>query len=158
GQVDCSNCDLPQVSSPSPVEVVTGVQWLTFRCQGVLNVDKSITVVDPCASYMMGQFVPPNKITWLENSPLFVTKPGQWALDSAVGTLYYIPRSNENLATAEVVVPQLTHLIQANGLANAAFVGVRFSQTDWGQANTDVGFITTGADAFYTQVGQDHVD
>jgi hypothetical protein len=63
---------------------------------------------------------------WIENSPYFVNQPGDWALDSSKGLLYYIPRPTEDLNSAEVLIPQITTLIEANGITNIAFVGIEF--------------------------------
>jgi hypothetical protein len=159
GQVDCSQCDLPPISSPSTVEVVAIQQWIVSRCQGVLNLDKTVTVVNPCASNMMDNVEAPTRgVAWIESSPLFVSKPGQWALDSTAGILYYIPRPNEDLSTAKIVAPQLTQLIQASGLANVAFIGLKFSQTDWQQANSNAGFVDIQADMYITKVKTPKVD
>ena len=56
--------------------------------------------------------------------------PGDWATDRA-GSVYYIPREGEVMSQAQVVIPQQPLLLQATGLSNVAFIGIRLMHTDW---------------------------
>ena len=42
---------------------------------------------------------------YFENAYEFLDAEGEWYLDTATGTLYYKPRGDENLPTAEIIVP-----------------------------------------------------
>lgn len=52
--------------------------------------------------------------------------PGEWYLDKAEGYVYYMPRTGENLETAECIVPTLHQWIVVKGKSGAALKDVRF--------------------------------
>ncbi len=54
-------------------------------------------------------------ISWIENAYQLLTEPGQFYLDSGAGYLYYIPRSGQNMATADVELPVLQELVDLSG-------------------------------------------
>jgi hypothetical protein len=56
-----------------------------------------------------------NAISWIENAYQLLTSPGQFYLDSPGGYLYYVPRSGENMATADVELPVLQELVDLSG-------------------------------------------
>jgi hypothetical protein len=128
-----------------------GVQFEVARCQGTLNVDNMVAMKDPCVSLLARIYSGfPTVAMWIENSPHFVNQPGDWALDSSKGLLYYIPRPTEDLNSAEILIPQITTLIEANGITNIAFVGIEFTHSNWLQASTDVGFVGGFGDGYWS--------
>ena len=54
-------------------------------------------------------------ISWIENAYQLLTQPGQFYLDSAAGYLYYIPLPGQNMATADVELPELQELVDLSG-------------------------------------------
>lgn len=52
---------------------------------------------------------------YFENAYEFLDQPGEWYLDESSNTLYYMPRTGENMATATVVAPFLENLITVTG-------------------------------------------
>ena len=52
----------------------------------------------------------------LENALKFIDEPGEWAVDSASGMVYYWPRVGEDLTKAEVIAPRLYELIRLQGV------------------------------------------
>ena len=65
-------------------------------------------------------------------------KAGDFYFDDANNTLYYIPRAGENMETAEVIIPQLVHLVDITGetgtdnyVTNLIFSGLSFNYSDW---------------------------
>jgi hypothetical protein len=67
---------------------------------------------------------------------LSASTPGQWFLDQGDGKIYYVPRSGENMATADVEAPVLQQLVTGNGTASAPvhnirFSGIQFSYATW---------------------------
>jgi len=65
-------------------------------------------------------------------------KPGDFYFDEANKTLYYIPRAGESMESAEVIIPELVHLIDIGGnvehgsyVTNITFSGLTFSHADW---------------------------
>ena len=67
----------------------------------------------------------------------FLNAPGQFYFDKTAGTLYYYPRSGENMATADVQAPVVEKLIDIAGTSNTnrvknlTFQGITFQNTDY---------------------------
>jgi hypothetical protein len=72
------------------------------------------------------------------NAYEFLSSPGQFYFDKTAGTLYYYPRSGEDMATADVEAPVVEELIDIAGTSNSArvknltFQGITFANTDYG--------------------------
>lgn len=72
-----------------------------------------------------------------ENALCLIDRPGEWAVDSEKGKVYYWPKENENMATAQVLAPQLYELVRLQGneekkeyVRNVSFEGLTFIYTD----------------------------
>jgi hypothetical protein len=71
------------------------------------------------------------------NAYEFLNSPGQFYFDKTAGTLYYYPRSGENMSTADVEAPVVDELIDiagtstTNRVKNLTFQGLTFANTDW---------------------------
>ncbi len=77
-----------------------------------------------------------NSAFYLSNALPFLDEPGEWWLDKQTQKLYYWPRKNEQLTTAEVIAPVLENLLQIQGTAehpvrNVFIIGLRFRHTGW---------------------------
>jgi hypothetical protein len=77
-----------------------------------------------------------NSAFYLTNAIQFLDEPGEWFLDIANHKIYYWPRINENLETANVVAPSLEALVKIEGtidhpVSNIFFKGISFQHTDW---------------------------
>ncbi|WP_338875329.1 L-rhamnose mutarotase [Spirosoma sp. SC4-14] len=77
-----------------------------------------------------------NSAFYLTNAIQFLNQPGEWFLDAKAAKIYYIPRPDENLATAQVIVPALETLVRIAGtidhpVANVLFKGISFQHTGW---------------------------
>ncbi|MEV6843599.1 RICIN domain-containing protein [Actinoplanes sp. NPDC051411] len=73
---------------------------------------------------------------YLENAYEFLDAAGEWYLDPGTGTLSYIPRSGENMATADVELPTLQSLVDVGGTYaspahHIALSGLTFTGTSW---------------------------
>src|SRR5205823_4596331 len=89
-----------------------------------------------------GPGIPP---TLVENAYELLDTPGEWYLDSAASTVYYIPRTGENLRTATVIAARLETLVSGAGTATAplhhvTFDGLQFSDATWLQPSSNEGF------------------
>ena len=99
--------------------------------------------------------------TSIENGLGFLTEPGTFAFDSSTPghhKLYYIPRENEDMQTAQVIAPVLETLIQGRGtentpLRNLAFRGLTFAHATWLQPSSPDGFIHYHGATYYTGGG-----
>ncbi|GAA0339185.1 RICIN domain-containing protein [Actinoallomurus spadix] len=73
---------------------------------------------------------------YLENAYEFLDSPGEWYLNTATGTLYYIPRSGQSMSSADVELPLIQSLLDVGGTYDSpahdlAFSGITFSGTSW---------------------------
>ncbi|MDF2923464.1 MAG: hypothetical protein K0R57_2378 [Paenibacillaceae bacterium] len=82
---------------------------------------------------------------YLENALELLDSPGEWYLDRSAETVYYMPRSGEQLSTAEVTAPVLDTLLAVKGTLEAPvrhlrFEGLAFAHGTWlrpsGQGST----------------------
>jgi hypothetical protein len=100
---------------------------------------------------------------YIQNALPLLTQPGQFYLDESGTTLYYMPRSGQDMQTADVEVPTLQTLIQGSGtlsqpITNISFANLQFSYATWMQPETPNGFSEvqegyslTGQDAYATE-------
>lgn len=75
---------------------------------------------------------------YLEGCLEALDAPGEWFLEGETGTLYYLPRPDEDMGQAEVIAPVLMQLVQMVGEPQAglwvehiAWRGITFSHTEW---------------------------
>ncbi len=75
---------------------------------------------------------------FLENVREALSEPGEWYLDKTTGELTYIPMDGENLATAEVIAPRLSHLLKieadvtkGESVESLEFYGLNFAHTNY---------------------------
>jgi hypothetical protein len=67
----------------------------------------------------------------------WLTSPGQFYFDKTTGTLYYYPRTGEDMSTADVEAPVAETLIDIEGTSNTSRVknitiqGITFANTDY---------------------------
>ena len=73
----------------------------------------------------------------LENALCFIDEPGEWAVNSQEGKIYYWPRKNENLLKDTTVAPKLYEIIRLQGdeergnlVQNVTFDGITMKYTD----------------------------
>ncbi|GAA4613023.1 RICIN domain-containing protein [Actinoallomurus liliacearum] len=73
---------------------------------------------------------------YLENAYEFLDSPGEWYLNTATSTLYYIPRSGQNMSSVDVELPLVQSLLDVGGTYDSpahdiTFSGITFSGTSW---------------------------
>jgi len=93
--------------------------------------------------------------TQVENAFQFLSAstPGQWFLDQGDGKVYYVPRSGENMATADVEAPALEQLVTGTAVSHLVFNGIQFSYATWLGSNSGDGFAEIQAN--YQVTGSD---
>lgn len=77
-----------------------------------------------------------NSAFYLTNSLTLLDQPGEWYNDIRTGTIYYMPREGENMATADIEVPAVETLVEVMGtpdshVSNIQFKGLTFEYTTW---------------------------
>ena len=72
-----------------------------------------------------------------ENALCFIDTPGEWAVDTAEGRVYYWPKQDEDMTKAKVVAPKLNELVRLQGneaegsiVKHVVFEGLTFAYTD----------------------------
>jgi hypothetical protein len=143
---------LQKLSNPSNLELAYKPNTWIFGICGVSAISgdstsTKITMKQPCfktaRSIHSGTYTKP---VWLQNAKEFLTSPGTFAYDNTKHEIYYIPRSGENLATADTQVGNLETLLALIGtdsapVRNIAFSGVGFQYSTWLQPGQDKGLI-----------------
>jgi hypothetical protein len=77
-----------------------------------------------------------NSAFYLTNSIQFLDEPGEWFEDLRNHKIYYWAKKNEQLQTANVVVPHLETLLKIEGtidhpVTNISFKGISFEHSTW---------------------------
>lgn len=129
-------------------------QWTQPRCDVASASGTTVTMVQPCwdnsnkrvefpdipgrTVSMVGPGALTNgaHVTYMENARELLDTPGEWYLDRAAHTVYYMPRKGEDLHRADVEAPALEKLVDGRGTAAAplhdvAFRGLQFSYATW---------------------------
>ena len=152
-----TNTAMESWGNQTNIEIVTRNAWKHLRCPISSIVGSNITMQTPCWTYASasptpgppwngGGTVSMDYVSWVENAYELLASPGQWYLDQTAGYLYYIPRTNETLATASVVLPVVEKLIDADGgssvtpLHNLVFSGITFEYGTWMGPSTSQGY------------------
>ncbi|MBD3352965.1 MAG: hypothetical protein GF364_15895 [Candidatus Lokiarchaeota archaeon] len=77
---------------------------------------------------------------WIENAFELLDEPNEWYFDKVTHKLYYKPFSDENMNTAEVIVPDVEVLLNCSGnssdkVSNIQFQGLKFKHANWLRPN-----------------------
>ena len=152
--------------------------WTQPRCPVQSIVGMEITMAQPCWDNSTKRVMLPNgartanlvgpmsvgkQPAYVENAFELLGTPGQWYFDRTAHTVYYVPRPGENLTTADVEIPVLQKLVEANGTAadpvhNIVFRGIQFSYATWlgpsgpnGFSEIQANYQVTGPDGYSRQ-------
>jgi len=92
---------------------------------------------------------------YISNSLAFVSKPGQWYLDSVKGKLYLRPPSGSDINQVHVELPHLTVLMAIGNsldepVQELSFSHIRFSHTTWLGPGTEEGYASQQSGSFLT--------
>jgi len=120
------------------VEAVVFGHWATTR-KRFQRVDLASGVAEMAGPHARPHdAIAPSAGRWfyLENAYEALDQPGEWYLDRQTGLLYYWPRPEEDLQTAEVIAPRLTRLLEVQGtpeqpVRNLHFKGLEFAYAEW---------------------------
>jgi hypothetical protein len=150
--------------NPSAIEFVyrggLGL-WTEPRCPVASITSTTITMAQPCwdnstkrvmrtdgsgrTVNLVGRQSITEAPTAVENAFELLDQPGEFYLDKSQHRFYYLPRSGENLATADVEAPSVSTLVASDGNAsapvhNVGFIGIQFSYANYTTSNTGTGF------------------
>ena len=91
-----------------------------------------------------------------------MTSPGHFYFDKTAGTLYYYPRSGEDMSTADVEAPVTEQLLidiagtsNTSRIKNLTFQGITFANTDYNlyKVATSYGKSSVQGDTVYIAYG-----
>ncbi len=143
--------------------------WTEPRCPVGSISGTTITMAQPCwdnSTKRVTNLVGPSTVglpTHVENAYELLDQAGEWYLDRAARTFFYVPRTGEDLATADVEAPVLETLVSGSGTTSESihdivFSGLQFSYATWLRPSTGEGFsevqanfTVTGAGGYATQ-------
>jgi hypothetical protein len=134
--------EIAQYGNLPDVELVLLMRWLGVR-MGIAAVDETRHIVTldrttPQSLAEQSSNPPVFARYYVENALELLDAPGEWYLDRASGTLYYMPMPGEDMATLEAVAPVLDQLLVVAGdpnsgafVENLNFSGLTFAHTGW---------------------------
>ena len=153
------NTSLAHLLSPQDLEFVYNGTWTNWRCDvasvSATSTQTTITMDSPCfqmtTSWVWQTITFPS---YLENAYEFLNSSGDWSIDTTHHLISYIPRSGENLATADVEVGNTQTLITLNGTTSApvqhlVFQGLTFTYTGWLQPSQSLGMTDAQANLMF---------
>jgi hypothetical protein len=127
--------DLKSWDTVTNAEVVAMTRWVESRLP-VSGVDEKEHIVSFGKRSVFE--LAPGDLYYVEGAFEFLDEPGQWYLDAATGTLYYLPRPGERPAGIQAIAPRLPQVLRCEGRPAAGqFVerivlrGLAFSHTEW---------------------------
>jgi hypothetical protein len=72
---------------------------------------------------------------YLTNALALLDEPGEWYFDSRLRKIYYMPQPDEDMRTAEVIVPYLETLVQVEGTIDRPVRHIHFRNIGFQHAN-----------------------
>jgi hypothetical protein len=127
--------DLKSWDTVTNAEVVAMSRWVESRLP-VTGVDEKEHIVSFGKRSVFE--LAPGDLYYAEGAFEFLDEPGEWYLDPASGTLYYLPRPGEQLAAIQAIAPRLAQVVRIEGRPEAgqfvehvALRGLTFSHTEW---------------------------
>ena len=85
----------------------------------------------------MTNYPRPEKEFLIINAMELLDEPGEFYYNRTTGVLYYMPYEDEDMASAQVIIPELEHIILIDGngvenkVKNITFTGLQFSHNNW---------------------------
>lgn len=152
--------------------------WTEPRCPVAKIEGAVITMAQPCwvnstkrimlpsgirTANLVGPMSVGKEPAYIENAFELLGTPGQFYIDRAKATIYYVPRKGEDLSKADVELAGLETLVEMQGTSskpihNIVFDGVQFSYATWlgpngpdGFSEIQAGYQVTGTEGWSKQ-------
>lgn len=127
--------DLPSWNWTNGAEAVVMTRWVESRLP-VVQFDGPERIISFGKRSVFQ--LSPNDLYYMEGALDAVDRAGEWALDSQVGRVYYLPAPGERIEGFRPVAPLMAQLIRFEGdvaggrfLENVSFSGLTFSYAEW---------------------------
>ncbi|MEA1951827.1 MAG: right-handed parallel beta-helix repeat-containing protein [Planctomycetota bacterium] len=117
--------------NPGDIELCYYVGWCHTRCkvQSIAR-DGPHAVIRMLQPYFKiartKQGVQVNLPNYIENAFELLDEPGEWYLDRAADTVYYMPKPGEDMKTARVIAPTVEKLVELRGTLEQPVENMRF--------------------------------
>ena len=132
-----SNDSIKEWGNLQDVEFVYKYIWTLPRVRPLFVKNDFIYMQQPGYSFTRYKSDSQNEAPeWIENAYELLDEPGEWYLNKATDKVYYMPESNENMMTADVIVPELELLLNITGIkgqpvSNLQFKNLSFQYGSW---------------------------
>ncbi|HEY6729254.1 MAG TPA: right-handed parallel beta-helix repeat-containing protein [Polyangiaceae bacterium] len=165
-----SAADIPEIATnQDDLEIINGTTWneniVTVRAVETSDDNRVLLLQQPYGAiaqlpgWNSGFSVTGRHI--VVNAYAFLDEPGEFFFDKTAGTLYYMPRAGQDMATAEVEVPFVEKLLEVAGTSrtdrvrNLTFRGITFAHTDYNlyQVENSRGKATVQGSTIWTAYG-----
>lgn len=152
-----SDDHFPVLSHPEDAETVWDLVWVCQRIpvENIIYGDETVVCVDgkfiENTTRVTETAVKKEKKYFIENAMELLDEPGEFFYDKRENKIYYYPYNEENLETAETVVPETEFLIDIKGesktdkVKNIVFENLSFKYGAWNDV-TENGMICTQSD------------
>lgn len=136
-----TNAQMADWRNPSDIEFCYYVVWCHTRCK-VKEIKREgnaavVTMLQPYFTLAKSKEGVRVKLpSYIENAFELLDSPGEWYLDRAADTVYYMPKPGEDMNKYRVVAPVVEKLIELGGtldrpVENIHFVGITFAEAGW---------------------------
>ncbi len=138
---------LPRVARPEDLEMQQRRTWTTLRAEvetleytpnaDLLVLKTAVSAIGQSLGWNCGFSLKNWKECYLFNALEFLDEPGEFYFNPESETVYYMPRSGQDMNTAIVMAPVVSKLIQIQGdhlnsrAHDLAFEGITFAHTEW---------------------------
>ena len=141
-----SAVEMADWKNPSDIEFSYVVIWANTRCkvQSIKREDDHaiITMLQPHFGNAKAKegvnIANADQVSsvWIENALELLDKPGEWYLDRPAKTVYYMPRTGEDMTKAKVIAPAVETIVALRGtldkpVHNIRFEDITFSYGGW---------------------------
>lgn len=144
---DCPS-DVSSWKNITDVEVVSLMIWKCHRGPIASVSGSHVKMAQPYWDNVHLQYTAPP--SWIENAYELLDSEGEWYHDRATATIYYKPRLDEDISTADILFSRHEVLLKLEGAENLEFRGITFSHATWLRPNSNWGFSNHQADEMIT--------
>lgn len=141
------NTDMLQWRNPQDIEFVFDVGWTHSICpvEKIERIPEGVFIKMKMPCFRDCQIKAGVQIgtpSYIENAFELLAEPGDWYFDRKSHCVYYIPKADENLQDAEVIMPSVDVLLEIKGsidnpVRNLIFEGISFCYTTWLKPSRD---------------------
>lgn len=165
-----STADIPEIAeNQDDLEIINGTTWneniVSVRAVETSENNRVLLLQQPYGAIAQlpgwnSGFSVSGRHT-VVNAYAFLDEPGEFFFDKTAGTLYYMPRAGEDMATARVEAPFVEKLLdvagtsRTNRVRNLSFRGITFAHTDYNlyQVENSRGKATVQGSTIWTAYG-----